>query len=350
MPGEPSFIETAIKSGLFSFVRLKQLLPNTQFDDPDAMMAELRKVGELTQFQSEKLSNGYWQGLKLDQYRVLEPIGRGGMGLVYLCAIGNSNLGEKVALKIVPPRVVREEPRRLERFHREIKLGKLIPKHPNIATSIEGDEISGLHYLVMEYVEGPTLRKRVQDTGPLPSDEAIGYAIGMAEGLDNMHSANIIHRDFKPANVILHPTGRAKILDFGFALQLGETLPEDPRIVGGQGYVIGTMDYIAPEQIKNATQVKPVSDLYALGCTLFYSLTGTPPYPGGDTQMKLKWHQTSDVPDVRAINSNVHSQLAFVVKRLLNKDPDKRPKSGSEVVKHLKSIGRPIVVTVMPSE
>ena len=344
-PTSPFLIAVG-KCGLFTPAQIQSI--SSSRERPESLAIRLVASNELTQFQADKLLVGLWQGLTLGPYRVLAPIGRGGMGIVYLAAKGSTNSSPRVALKILPPRIAREEPRRLERFRREIRIGSAIPPHDHIARTYEGGDVSGVHYLAMEFVPGITLRKRVQERGPISPTETARICVGLADGLVHLHAINVIHRDFKPANVMLSPGGRAKILDFGFALVLGESLPTDPRVVGGQGYVIGTMDYIAPEQIQDATTVTPAADLYSLGCTLFYSLTGTPPYPGGDAQQKLRWHQTSEPPDVRSISPSVPEELARLVSRLLRKDPERRPASARDVREQLHEIAGPEVLTIDP--
>lgn len=345
------FIVAAVKSGLFPESRIVELIasaPPASTATPSAFAGHLVATDELTQFQADKLNAGLWQGLTLGPYRVLAPIGRGGMGVVYLAARGETNAGQHVALKILPPRVAREEPRRLERFLRELRIGKSIPVHRHIAQTIDGGEVAGVHYLVMDYAPGPTLRKHVQENGPLPVAYAAAIHAGIADALVHVHSRKIVHRDLKPANIILAPNNEPKLLDFGFAIVSGEPLPADPRIAGGQGYTIGTMDYIAPEQIRDASTVTPASDLYSLGCSLFYALTGTPPYPGGDAQQKLRWHQSSEPPDVRTIVPDVPDALAAVVSKLLQKEPDQRFRSAADVRDALREQSGPAVVTINP--
>jgi serine/threonine protein kinase len=345
------FVVAAVKSGLFPESRIIDLLakaPTTSTATPSAFAGHLVATDELTQFQADKLNAGLWQGLTLGPYRVLAPIGRGGMGVVYLAARGETNAGQHVALKILPPRVAREEPRRLERFLRELRIGKSIPSHRHIAQTIDGGDVAGVHYLVMDYAPGPTLRKHVQDHGPLPIAEASAIHAAVADALTHIHARKIVHRDLKPANIILAPNNEPKLLDFGFAIVSGEPLPADPRIAGGQGYTIGTMDYIAPEQIRDASSVTPGSDLYSLGCSLFYALTGTPPYPGGDAQQKLRWHQSSEPPDVRTIAPNVPEGLAAIVSKLLQKEPDKRFRSAGDVREALMEQTGSTVVTINP--
>ncbi len=348
MPGGPlgSFRDAAVRSGLLtepSFEALIAKSPKAVHGDAAAFADWLVAGNHLTRFQADKLLAGTWQGLSLGKFKVLAPIGRGGMGVVYLAEAD----GRQVALKILMPKTAREEPQRLARFIREIQLGLSIPPHAHVAPTISGGEINGVNYLAMPFVPGVTLKKRVAERGPIAGDEASGLFAGLADALVHVHTAGIVHRDIKPGNVVLTPGGRATLLDFGFAIKPGEPLPDDPRIVGGKGYAIGTMDYIPPEQIRDASTVTFASDLYSFGCTLFFALTGTPPFPGGDAQQKLKWHRTSDVPDVRAINTAVSMELAEIVSSLLAKEPNDRP-SAIVTRDRLRAIAGPIVLTINP--
>ena len=333
----PPFLATVAKSGLVASDVLDSfhLAPPLS---PDELAASLVSADVLTQFQADKLLAGLWQGLVLGPYRVLAPVGRGGMGVVYLAAKGETNASPRFALKILPPPVARAEPQRLERFRREIRLGLALPPHPAIARTVEGGEVRGVHFLAMEFVPGPTLRKKVHRSGPLTADRAAALALDLVAGLDHLHTANLIHRDLKPANVILSPTG-AKLLDLGFAIERGEPVSADPRVTGGNGYVLGTHDYIAPEQIRDGPAVTPATDLYALGGTLFFALTGSPPYPGGNSKQKLRWHQSAEPPDVRTINASVPDELATLVAELLRKDPTERPASAGAVRERLLALG-----------
>jgi serine/threonine protein kinase len=145
-----------------------------------------------------------------------------------------------------------------------------------------------------------------------------------ADGLGHAHEKGLIHRDLKPANIMVTPRGHAKVLDLGLALAVGEELPADKSIVGGQGYVVGTMDYIAPEQVSDSTQVDARADLYSLGCSLYFALTGRPPFPGGTSVQKMKRHRSEHPEPISDLNPTVPAEFARVVNRLMEKDPRRR--------------------------
>jgi serine/threonine protein kinase len=260
------------------------------------------------------------------------------MGTVYLArdtragkaAPGTDQAEALLALKVLPPKRAREEETTLLRFRREMELGQLLA-HPNVTRTFDAGLIGGIHYIAMEYVPGESLKRLVSRVGPLSAAEAAPLFADIAAGLTHAHERGLIHRDLKPSNVMVTPEGRAKILDLGLALLMHETLPADRAIVGGEGYILGTMDYIAPEQGTDATNVGPRSDLYSLGCTLYFTVTGVPPFPGGTPQQKIRWHKTEPPPAVRSINPAVPIGFAELVEKLLAKEPEERPGSAEEV-------------------
>ncbi len=298
-----------------------------------AVAEHLVSNGTLTRYQADKLLAGRWQGLVLGSYRVLQPVGRGGMGIVYLAA--KDGAAEPVALKILPPKRAEEQPRSLARFKREMRIGRIVPPHPNVVATVDSGVIDGVHFLAMEYVPGPTLKQRVSRLGSMPVESAAHVFARAAAGLAAVHSVGVVHRDVSPGNLILTPTGDVKLLDFGVAMVAGEPLPADPTVAGGAGYTMGTMDYIAPEQVRDATAATFASDLYALGCSLYYALTGTPPYPGGDSRQKLRWHKRAEAPPASALNPLVPAELSQLVERLMAKTPADRSASANAVAQEL---------------
>jgi serine/threonine protein kinase len=304
----------------------------------------LIRSGDLTHFQAEKLLRGRWQGLAVGPYRILAPLGRGGMGTVYLAR--DSRLAEElgdnvlVALKILPPRIAQEE-RMLARFQREILLGQRI-SHPNVVRLIAGGKADGVHYIAMEYIAGKTLQWLVNRNGRRGVGETARIFIDVAEGLAYLHSQGIIHRDLKPGNIIVTPEKRGKILDLGLAVVPGEPIPDDPRVLGGKGYILGTMDYIAPEQARNALDVSPQSDLYALGCSIYFALSGTPPFPGGTSLEKIRRQRNIPPPPLEDMNSQVPSRMTRLVERLMAKNPVDRLSSALEVRDRLLPLASPL--------
>jgi eukaryotic-like serine/threonine-protein kinase len=244
------------------------------------------------------------------------------MGTVYLARDTRKPEGRQslVALKVLPPKRAREEERTLQRFLREMDMAQRV-RHLHLTRTYEAGDISGVHYIAMEYIRGQSLRRAVADQGPLSVTRAARLFVEVADGLAHAHDLGLVHRDLKPANIMVTPNGHAKVLDLGLALAVGEELPADKQIVGGQGYVLGTMDYIAPEQVDNPTAVDGRADLYAMGCSLYFALTGQPPFPGGTSIQKMKRHRT-DYPDpLTDFNPTVPVEFTRIVQKLMEKSP-----------------------------
>jgi serine/threonine-protein kinase len=292
----------------------------------------LVRAGELTRFQADKLLRGHWRGLTVGPYQLLCPIARGGNGIVYLA---RSPAGEPVALKVLPPGVAKREPRTLARFQREQELAAGLPPNPHLTRVYASGVVDGVSYLAMEYVPGTTVRQRVTAEGPLPVGLAARVFADAATGLDAAHKAGFVHRDLKPSNLIVSPGGRGTVLDFGFAYRIGETLTEDPAILGGPGYTLGTPDYLPPEQAVNAAKARPASDLYALGCALYFAVTGSPPFPDGTAQEKFRRHRTEIAAPVTDLNPLIPAEFARLIGWAMAKRPADRPKTAGEFARAL---------------
>jgi serine/threonine protein kinase len=304
---------------------------------------------QLTRFQTEKLLAGYWQGLIVGPYRLMYPLARGGVGIVYLARDDRRPSGGRtprlLALKLLSPKRAREEPRTLARFQREMEIGRQIPIHPHLARTLEAGVADGVNYLAMEYVPGETVKRVVTERGPLAVPQAARVFADVAAGLHAAHQAGFVHRDTKPSNVILTPSGRGKLLDFGFALHRGDIPTADPTILGGKGYTVGTADYLPPEQASNAVAVGAETDIYSLGCSLYFAVTGRPPYPGADAREKIRLHQTAAPTSIRVLNPSVPPEFAALVLWLMAKRPEDRPQSAELVAAELERWARPVVPT-----
>jgi serine/threonine protein kinase len=346
-----AFVATVVRSRLLTKARIQTVLRGPPPRSARAAADRLVNTGDLTHYQAEKLLQGLWQGLVLGAYHVLAPLGKGGMGTVYLGrdtriaprsetasgaerGVGRDNSDDPAAalaaLKILPPKRARAEEKTLLRFRREMDLGQRV-EHPNITRTVEAGEIGGVHFIAMEYVPGQSLRQLVSKSGPLSVADAARLFADVCAGLEHAHGRGLIHRDLKPSNIMVTPDGRAKILDLGLAILMGETLPDDPTIVGGQGYILGTMDYIAPEQTSDATNVGPHSDLYAVGCSLYFALCGSPPFPGGTAQQKIRWQRNETAPPLTSINPTVPAEFERIVSKLMSKKPEDRPPTAAVV-------------------
>ncbi len=261
------------------------------------------------------------------RYRVLDEVGRGGMGIVWKAA--QLLLDRVVALKVIHPHLA-SRPGFVQRFQREVRaLARL--NHPNIAQAHDAEQTGELHFLVMEFVEGRSLDRVLDQRGRLPPREVLDLARQAALGLAHAHERGILHRDLKPHNLIVSPAGVLKIVDFGLAgLMAG-----DAQAVTAASALLGTPDYTAPEQALDPRSADPRSDLYSLGCTLYHLLTGQPPFPGGTALRKLVRHQEESPRPVRDLCPDVPPPLAALVARLMHRNPARRPGSAALVARAL---------------
>jgi serine/threonine protein kinase len=328
------FLKTVLRSGLLDRDQLRSALrtvPLEARNDPNALADHLVRNGKLSRFQANKLLRGTALGLVLGPFHVLAPIGKGGMSTVYLAKDTRSDL--LVALKVLPPKRAREEQRMLARFRREMEMSQRVA-HPHLAWTYEVGVQHGVYYIAMEYIPGLSLYRLVAEQGPLEVSRAARLFAEVASALDHAHTQGLIHRDLKPSNILITPHDHAKILDLGLALVQGEE-GGDREVVGGQGYVVGTMDYIAPEQADDPTGVDPRCDIYALGCTLYYALTGRPPFPGGTKKDKIDRHRTEEPPPVPQFNPAVPPGFIGVLRRMMAKRPADRFGSAAELREEL---------------
>ncbi len=260
-------------------------------------------------------------------YRVLHPLGAGGMSSVYRAV--HVDTGHEVALKVLPARMAKN-PIVLQRFLREARSAELL-EHPNIVSIFDRGVDQGRHYLVLEYVQGCDLHEYVQKRGPLSAGEGIRVIRQVAEGLRYASTMGLIHRDIKPSNILRSNSGAIKITDLGLALH---TEFEDERVTR-EGTTVGTVDYMAPEQARDSRATSLQSDLYSLGCTMYYLLTGIPPYPGGDITDKLTRHAKSPPPNVCDLRPDVPEALAQVMLRMMAKRAEDRHATFDELIEAL---------------
>lgn len=334
--GQPTvegFLRTVLKSGLIDRGQLQEALrdvPKEQREDPHALADHLVRKGKLSRFQAGKLLRGSGKGLLLEHYQVLAPIGRGGMSTVYLAR--DERNGELTALKVLTPSRWRNQERLLARFQREMELSRRVA-HPHLAWTHECGFCLSVYYIAMEYIPGKNLSKTVAEGGPLKAARAARLMAEVASGLEHAHNQGLIHRDLKPSNIMITPNDHAKVLDLGLALIEGEEAEQD--VIGGQGYIVGTMDYIAPEQTTDATGVDCRADLYSLGCTLYFALGGQPPFPGGSGREKMRRHRHEEPRPLRELAPDVPPGFARLIERMMAKEPAQRPPSAAAVEEEL---------------
>ncbi|WP_439624682.1 protein kinase domain-containing protein [Gemmata sp.] len=295
---------------------------------PDAhKLAEaLVRDGLLTPFQADQLLQGKWKGFFIGRYKVLAMLGAGGMGKVFLCE--HPGMRRQVAIKVLPPKMA-SNPETVERFYAEARaIARL--DHRNIVHAYDASEDGGVHYLVMEYVRGVTLEDCVKREGPLGATRATDYMRQSALGLQHAYESGIVHRDIKPSNLLVTDTGVVKILDLGLA-QFFEGGPREGG-AGRSGEVMGTVDYMAPEQALDSGPVDIRADLYSLGATFYYALTGRSPFEGATTTQKLLMHQVRDPDPVNKFRPDLPPELVAVLTRMMAKDPAQRFQTPDELL------------------
>src|SRR5579883_509697 len=321
MPRLEEFAADVIRSGLVPadvVARLQaELPPGPPGQDAVPLARRLIQDRLLTPFQARKLLNGKIKGLILGGYRLLRPLGEGGMGKVYLAA---NDQGDQVAIKVLPPRKAIEDENSLARFRREMELSRRCT-HPNLARTLAVGREEDVHFMVMEYIPGASLYDLVRSpaAGPLRVPDAARLFLKLVDGLDAAHRAGLVHRDLKPSNVMITPDGDVKLLDLGLARAL-----DDEKGITRANTVLGTLDYASPEQLRDATKADRRSDLYSLGCTLYFALAGRAPFEGGDMINKIFKQRMEDPPPLETVARGVPAAFAALVRKLMSKKPQER--------------------------
>jgi formylglycine-generating enzyme required for sulfatase activity/predicted Ser/Thr protein kinase len=333
------FIERLSESGLMSAAEVSQfqqgLPPEQRPKDVQQFAQVLIQQGKLTRFQATAVYQGKTKGLVFGEYVVLDKLGEGGMGVVLKAQ--HRRMKRTVAIKVLSSAAMKQAGA-VERFHREVEAAAKL-SHSNIVTAYDASEHQGMHYLAMEYVEGRDLATIVKDRGPLPLREAAECILQAARGLQYAHGKGIVHRDIKPGNLLLDKDGTVKILDMGLARIAGaDAAMGGPERLTNTGQVMGTCDYMAPEQAMDSHMVDARADIYALGCTLYRLLTGNPPY-GGETLMQiLMAHQQALIPSLSASRPDVPAELDELFQKMVAKQPEERQSSMAEVIAELEAV------------
>ncbi|MBX7165883.1 MAG: protein kinase [Pirellulales bacterium] len=292
----------------------------------DAFVEQLRRAGPALLPAEPNRGDGIPAGLVGHaRFRVQRRLALGGMGTVYLAE--HKILGVPVALKVA--RFDRGDPREAQaRLIQEARTAAQLV-HPAIARVLDAEQLDDMAMLAMEYVEGETLAALVTRKGPLGVEEACRCVRQIAGGLDHAHRRGVIHRDLKPQNLMVTPQGRVKILDFGLGRYMRER-NQTPRLTRDR-QMLGTPNYVAPEQARNARSADIRSDLYSLGCVFYYLLAGVPPFSGQHPLEIVTKHQEAPPPDIRALRHDAPAVIAELIGRLLAKDPAARLQSPREL-------------------
>ena len=269
-------------------------------------------------------------GDRIGSHHLLEGIGVGGMGAVYRAL--DQRLDRQVALKLLPPEQALDV-EAVQRFYQEARSAARLD-HENIARVYTIGHEDAYHYIAFEFIEGTNIRQHVSRNGTFSISETINYTLQIAGALVHAAERGVVHRDIKPSNIIITPQGRAKLVDMGLARRFERGESADKGLTQ-TGMTLGTFDYISPEQARDPRDVDVRSDLYSLGCTMYYMLTGRPPFPEGTMVQKLLQHQEEPAPNVRALNPAVPPDLAAVVLKLMAKDRDRRYQSPEQLMRDL---------------
>src|SRR5437868_9184437 len=286
--------------------------------DPAKLAGLLVRDGVLTYFQAEQILQGKYKRFSLGKYKVLEKLGAGGMAQVFLCE--HKLMRRRVAIKVLPVAKA-DDPSSLERFYREARAVAAVD-HPNIVGAYDIDQDENLRFLVMEYVDGTDLQDLVKKIGPLEVVRACHYTYGASVGLQHAHEMGLVHRDIKPGNILVDRAGVVKILDMGLARFFHDE--EDILTKKYDENVLGTADYLAPEQALDSHTVDIRADIYSLGATFYYCLTGRSPFNEGTIAQKLIWHQTRQPKSVRSLRPEIPEAIEALVEKMMAKDRNQR--------------------------
>jgi serine/threonine protein kinase len=290
------------------------------------LSSQLVELGFLNHWQAEQLRQGRTK-FTLGPYRILDAIGQGGMGYVFKGE--HILLGRVEAIKVLPKSQM--DATSIANFRREIRAQARLD-HPNLVRLTFADTDGDTYYLVTEFVPGSDLRRLVRHRGPLSQAQAAIVIAQAAQALDHAHSQGLIHRDVKPGNLLITPEGRTKLTDLGLAFFAADSaqLPNKPK------HIVGTADFLAPEVIVTPGEVRSISDIYSLGCTLYYAVTGKVPFPGGDTADKLR-RQLDEMPiPSQRLNPALDSDFVALINAMMHKRPEDRIATAAQVCQRLR--------------
>jgi serine/threonine-protein kinase len=274
-------------------------------------------VTKTLEVPTEELTRGT---IFASRYEIIEELGKGGMGKVY--RVEDKKIKEEVALKLIKPEVASDK-KTIERFSNELKMARKIA-HRNVCKMYDLGEEKGTHYITMEYVPGEDLKTTIRRVGPLGAGKVVFIAKQMCEGLEEAHSLGVIHRDLKPQNIMIDKGGNARIMDFGIARSI------EAKGITGEGVMIGTPEYMSPEQTE-AKDVDKRSDIYSLGVVLYEMVTGRVPFEG-ETPLAIAMKHKSEAPkDPKELNTEIPRDLSLVILKCLEKDKENRYQSAGEV-------------------
>ena len=299
----------------------------------DALLSKLVSDGHITTYQADKFKAGKASEIYFGDYVVIDKLGQGGMGTVLLAK--HRRMDRKVAIKVLPVTVL-ESKDAVARFFQEVKVAAQLT-HPSIVHAYDAGEHHGFHYLVMEYVEGHDLAEVLQQLGPIPATLAVDYISQAASGLEYAHRKGIVHRDIKPSNLLLDGEGNIKILDMGLARIGGTFDQEASQHLTTTGQVMGTVEYMSPEQAEDTRQADARSDIYSLGCTLYRLMTGRGPYSRDTVVKTILAHRDAPVPIIDTGNP-LDTGINQLFQKMVAKDPTQRFQTTTMMIEAIRQI------------
>lgn len=346
-----AFEQCALASGLVTEAQLDEARNSVRWSDGDEpaadvppndqqLSARLVDMGQVNAWQASQLLEGRTK-FTLGPYRIVDSIGQGGMGQVFKAE--HTVMGRIVAVKVLPR--AKSTPEAIVNFTNEIRAQARLDHH-NLVRALDAGHDGNVYYLVTEYVPGCDLRKLVRRDGALDMELASSIISQVAGGLAHAHARGLVHRDVKPGNVLVTPEGEAKLSDLGLAGPLEGEVEKDPRF----GKIVGTADYISPDHINAPWDPKPAWDIYSLGCTLYYAVTGKVPFPGGSTSDKARAHCQLRPLDPRRLNPNLSNEFVDVLADMMAKDPEQRIPSAEAVIERMQPWVRKRTFASRPAE
>ena len=333
-PRTSAFLQNLRKSGLLDESQLQEIAswPSATAGDDRALAQELVDREFLSRFQAHLLLSGRTQGFVIGPYTIVDRIGAGGMGQVYKAV--HRHMLRTVALKVLT-KSRRADPDAQSRFMREVRASAQL-NHPNIVTAYDVGEEGNVTYLVLEYVEGASVAELVKQHGRLAPDQVAAVGYHVASALEHARRQGIVHRDIKPGNILVGNEGTCKVLDMGLArFEEGGPDVDESTSLTRDGVVMGSINYLSPEQAMNSHQADTRSDIYSLGCTLYHMLAGQVPFPGGTAAEKLIKHQMHEPTPLAQLAPHAPPELVQVVVRMMTKSVDDRYQTPAEVAQGL---------------
>ncbi|MCY2940743.1 MAG: bifunctional serine/threonine-protein kinase/formylglycine-generating enzyme family protein [Planctomycetota bacterium] len=342
-----TFLSQLLESGILSDQKLRAAeYKKSEHQDGESLAKDMVKSGHLTKYQAEQILSGKGKNLCMGQYVLQEKLGAGGMGQVYKAY--HSGMERLVAIKVILGKG-NTDTETVKRFEREIKAAAKLA-HPNIITVYDAGNADGRHFMVMELVKGQDLSEIISQKGVFGTRDTVDYITQAAKGLKFAHANGVIHRDIKPGNLILDSDGVLKIVDMGLAKIHSKENDETLSMLTGNAAIMGTVDFMSPEQSLSTKNVDGRADIYSLGATLYYMLTGNVMYPGKTAMVKLMAHRKSLIPSLRASRPDISENLDAVYSKMVAKDLNDRYQNMSELISDLELVANGFAPIVKPKE